>query len=50
MQWPPTPVVFLGASHGLRSLGNYSPWGRKEPDMIEMTDHDIILPLLVGTV
>ena len=34
----------------LGSLGNYSPRGRKELDMIEMIDHDIILPLLVGTV
>ena len=25
----PTPVFFLGESHGQRSLAGYSPWGRR---------------------
>ena len=35
--WQPTPVFLPGVSHGLRSLVGYSPWGRKESDMIETT-------------
>ena len=27
--WQPTPVFLPGESHGQRSLGGYSPWGRK---------------------
>ena len=34
-QWHPTPVFLLGKSHGQRSLGGYSPWGRAESDMTE---------------
>ena len=34
-QWQPTPALLPGKSHGRRSLGGYSPWGRKEPDMTE---------------
>ena len=26
-------------SHGQRSLVGYSPWGQKESDMIEATEH-----------
>ena len=29
--WQPAPV-FLGESHGQRSLAGYSPWGHKESD------------------
>ena len=35
----PTPVFLPGKSHGLRSLAGYSPWGHKEPDTIEATEH-----------
>ena len=35
--WQPTPVFLPGESHGQRSLVGYSPWGRKESDMIETT-------------
>ena len=35
-QWHPTPVLLPGESHGQRSLVGYSPWGRKESDMIEL--------------
>ena len=34
-QWPPTPVLLPGKSHGWRSVVGYSPWGRKELDMTE---------------
>ena len=27
-KWQPTPLFFLGKSHGQRSLVGYSPWGR----------------------
>ena len=32
-KWQPTPVFFLGESHGRRSLVSYSPQGCKESDM-----------------
>ena len=32
-----TPVFLPGESHGLRTLVDYSPWGRKEWEMIEAT-------------
>ena len=28
-KWQPTPVLFLGKSHGQRSLAGYSPWCHK---------------------
>ena len=34
-QRQPTPVLLPGKSHGRRSLGGYSPWGRKELNMTE---------------
>ena len=35
------PIVH-GKPHGQRSLGGYSPWGRKEPDTTEHTGtHDL---------
>ena len=33
-----TPVLLPGKFHGLRSLGGYSPWGRKESDTTERPD------------
>ena len=35
--WQPTPVFFPGESYGQRSLVGYSPWGRKEWNMPEVT-------------
>jgi len=29
-KWQPTPVFFLGKSHGQRSLAAYNPWDHKE--------------------
>jgi len=37
--WQPTPVFLLGESHGQRRLVGYSPWGYKESDMTEATEH-----------
>ena len=34
-KWQPTPGFLSGESHGQRSLGGYSPWGRKESDVTE---------------
>ena len=31
------PVFLSGGSHGQRSLGGYSPWGREESDTAEAT-------------
>ena len=36
-KWQPTPVFLPGEYQGQRSLVGYSPWGCKEPDMIEAT-------------
>ena len=33
--WQPSPAFLPGESHGQRSLGGYSPWGRKESDTTE---------------
>ena len=38
-EWQPTPISLLGESHGQRSLAGYSPWGCKELDMSEATQH-----------
>ena len=32
-----TPAFLPGESHGRRSLGGYSPWGKKESDTTEAT-------------
>ena len=37
--WQLTPVFLPRESHGQRSLVGYSPWGRKESDMTEATQH-----------
>jgi len=38
-KWQPTPVFLPGESNGQRSLAGYSPWGHKEPNMTEETEH-----------
>ena len=48
--WQPTPVFSPGASHGQRSLAGYSPWGRKESDTAEATEHAHTLEKYVLTV
>ena len=37
--WQPTPIFLSGESHGQRSLAGYSPWGCKESDTAEVTEH-----------
>ena len=37
--WQPIPVFLPGKYYGQRSLAGYSPWGRKESDMTEATEH-----------
>jgi len=37
--WQPTPVFLPGEACGLRSLAGCSPWGRKESDTTEATEH-----------
>ena len=37
----PTPVFLPGESHGQRSLMCYSPYGCKELDTTEATEHSI---------
>ena len=39
----PTPVFLPGKSYGQRSLVGYSPWGHKESDMSEVTEHVEVL-------
>ena len=34
-RWHPTPVLLPGKSHGWRSLGGCSPWGREESGLTE---------------
>ena len=38
-KWQPTPVFLPGESHGRKSLVGYSPWGCKESDVTEATEH-----------
>ena len=35
------PVFLPGESHGLRSLVGYRPWGRRETDTMEVSEHSI---------
>ena len=42
--WQPTPVFLPGKSNGQESLVGYSPWGCKELDMTEVTQH-VCMPL-----
>ena len=37
--WQPTSVFLPGESHRQRRLASYSPWGRKELDTTEATQH-----------
>ena len=38
-KWQPTPAFLPEESHRQRSLAGYSPWGRKELDATEATEH-----------
>ena len=39
----PLQYSCLGEFHGQRSLAGYSPWGHKEADMTEETEHTAVL-------
>ena len=39
-KWQLTPVFLPEKFHGQRSLVGYSPWGHKESDMPEHTQHN----------
>ena len=39
-KWQPTLVLLPGESHGQRTLVGYSPWGCKESDTTEVTQHN----------
>ena len=45
-RWQPTPVSLPGESHEQRSLTGYSPWGHKESDTTEATEHTRVHPCL----
>ena len=34
--------ILPGKSHGQRSLAGYGPWGHKESDLTEATEHFIV--------
>ena len=38
-EWQPIPVFLPRESYGQRSLADYSPWGHKESDTTEVTEH-----------
>ena len=42
-KWQPTLAFMPREPHGRRSLAGYSPWGQKESDMTEATEHDTAL-------
>ena len=42
-KWQPTPVLLPGKSQGQRSLVGYSPWGCRESDTTEVTEHTAAL-------
>ena len=37
--WQPAPVFLPGESYGQRSLAGCGPWGHKELDLTEVTEH-----------
>ena len=39
--WQPAPVFLPRESRGQRRLVGYSPWGHKESDMTEVTEHTV---------
>ena len=41
----PTPVLLPGEAHGQRSLVGSRPWGHKESDTTEVTEHARVVAL-----
>ena len=46
-KWQPTPVFLPGEFHGPRSLTGYNPWGCKESNTTEATEHALIFKATV---
>ena len=42
-KWQPTPVFLPGKSHGQSSLVGYSPWGRKQSDVIQQLNNNTVM-------
>ena len=42
----PLPVFLLGKCHGQRSLAGYGPWGHKDSDTTEATEHIVSLCIM----
>ena len=42
-KWLPTPVFLPGESHGQRNLEGHGPWGHRELDTTEVTEHSGLL-------
>ena len=40
-KWQPAPLFLPGKPYGQRSLVGYSPWGHKESDVTEHTQHKL---------
>ena len=49
-KWQPTPVFLPGGFHEQRSLVDYSPWGHKESDTSEATEHAQMRSILYAEV
>ena len=41
--WQPTPVFLPGESHEQKGLAAYSPYGRKQSDTTEVTEHTCMI-------
>ena len=41
-------IILAGESHGQRSLAGYNPWGHKESNMTEATEHTCTLVKATG--
>ena len=41
-EWQPIPVFLPGEFHGQRGLVGYGPWGHKELDRTEETQHTLV--------
>ena len=47
-KWQSTLVLLPGKSHGQRSLVGYSPWGRKESDVIEWLSMSLLICVTIS--
>ena len=47
-KWQPTPVFLPRESHGQRSLAGRGPWGCRESDTTEVTEHIICMRSIIN--